>query len=110
MIDYDSTTPTNKGDTNEMPPNATVGRGDSLFAITKVIPTIYILVTFVNSKDPDEIPQNPIFNMISVNCLLIQNLPSEKDSKYHLSRDMRFRTMWYVRPAKPQTSLRIRAV
>ena len=27
-----------------------------------------------------------------------------------LSRDMRFSTMWYVRPAKPQTSLRIRAV
>ena len=28
----------------------------------------------------------------------------------YLSRDMRFPTMWYVRPAKPQTSLRIRAV
>ena len=27
-----------------------------------------------------------------------------------LSRDMRFSTMWYVRPAKAQTSLRIRAV
>ena len=28
----------------------------------------------------------------------------------YLSRDMRFPTMWYVRPAKTQTSLRIRAV
>ena len=28
----------------------------------------------------------------------------------HLSRDMRFPTMWYVRPAKAQISLRIRAV
>ena len=28
----------------------------------------------------------------------------------HMSRDMRFPTMWYVRPAKPQISLRIRAV
>ena len=28
----------------------------------------------------------------------------------HLSRDMRFPTKWYVRPAKAQTSLRIRAV
>ena len=28
----------------------------------------------------------------------------------NLSRDMRFPTMWYVRPAKAQTSLRIRAV
>ena len=27
-----------------------------------------------------------------------------------LSRDMRFPTMWYVRPAKPQISLHIRAV
>ena len=26
-----------------------------------------------------------------------------------LSRDMRFPTIWYVRPAKAQTSLRIRA-
>ena len=29
---------------------------------------------------------------------------------HDLSRDMRFSTMWYVRPAKAQTSLRIRAV
>ena len=28
----------------------------------------------------------------------------------NLSHDMRFPTMWYVRPAKPQISLRIRAV
>ena len=28
----------------------------------------------------------------------------------HMSRDMRFPIMWYVRPAKAQTSLRIRAV
>ena len=29
---------------------------------------------------------------------------------YHLSQCMRFPTMWYERPAKPQISLRIRAV
>ena len=28
----------------------------------------------------------------------------------YMSRDMRFPTIWYVRPAKPQTSLRIRAL
>ena len=28
----------------------------------------------------------------------------------HMSRDMRFPTMWYVRPAKPQISLCIRTV
>ena len=27
-----------------------------------------------------------------------------------MSRDMKFPTMWYVRPAKPQISLRIRTV
>ena len=32
---------------------------------------------------------------------------SEKDK---MSQCMRFPTMWYVRPAKPQISLRIRAV
>ena len=28
---------------------------------------------------------------------------------YHMSRGMRFPTIWYVRPAKAQTSLRIQA-
>ena len=28
----------------------------------------------------------------------------------YMSRDMRFQTMWYVRPVKPQISLRVRAV
>ena len=31
-------------------------------------------------------------------------------TKVHMNRDMRFPTIWYVRPAKPQTSLRICAV
>ena len=33
-----------------------------------------------------------------------------KSDKNNISRHMRFPTMWYVRPAKAQTSLRIRAV
>ena len=32
-----------------------------------------------------------------------------KTTIYNMSRDMRFPTMCYVRPAKPQISLRIRA-
>ena len=35
---------------------------------------------------------------------------SQCKSLYHTSQCMRFPTMWYVRPAKPQISLRIRAV
>ena len=30
-------------------------------------------------------------------------------TQHHMSRYMRFPTIWYVRPAKPQISLRIRA-
>ena len=34
----------------------------------------------------------------------------KQQKRRHLGRGMGFPTMWYVRPAKPQTSLRIRAV
>ena len=35
---------------------------------------------------------------------------SPEKALYNMSQCMRFPTMWYVRPAKPQISLRIRAV
>ena len=35
--------------------------------------------------------------------------PLSRGPRLHMSRDMRFPTMWYVRPAEAQTSLRIRA-
>ena len=35
---------------------------------------------------------------------------TERQRENNMSRDMRFPTMWYVRPAKPQISLRICAV
>ena len=38
------------------------------------------------------------------------NITGSEMYNNYLSRDMRFPTMWYVRPAKPQISLRIRAV
>ena len=55
------------------------------------------------------------------NALLFANIPSGMTNvKHHvwylyrlktnMSYDMRLPTMWYVRPAKPQISLRIRAV
>ena len=37
-------------------------------------------------------------------------LMKEFSEKVNLSRNMRFPTMWYVRPTKAQTSLRICAV
>ena len=43
----------------------------------------------------------------------VWTLPQRDFTHIHIiimSRDMRFPTMWYVRPAKPQISLRIRAV
>ena len=33
-----------------------------------------------------------------------------QEESLHMSRNMKFPTMWYVRPAKPQISLRIGAV
>ena len=36
--------------------------------------------------------------------------PSKKTKTTQLRHDTKFPTMWYVRPAKPQTSLRIRTV
>ena len=61
-------------------------------------------------------PVSPSFD-ISISSLLIRatfingatfHLKAMK--KTYLSRNMRFPTMWYVPPAKAQTSLRIRAV
>ena len=47
----------------------------------------------------------PVQNLLpALKLLLAQNLLQAQ-----MSREMRFPTMWYVRPAKAQTSLRIRA-
>ena len=61
-----------------------------------------------NSEDLDEIPKNAMFHW-RLHCLLNNDL-QKKEIKYYLSRAMRFPTMWYVRPAKAQTSLCICAV
>ena len=45
-----------------------------------------------------------IMNELLLLCQIV------KINTFYLSRDMRFPTMWYVRPATPQISLRIRAV
>ena len=47
-----------------------------------------------------DVPENVAQEMVGLHSLAMK----------HLSRNMRFPTMWYVRPAKAQTSLRIRAV
>ena len=41
---------------------------------------------------------------------LVDNSIDQQIFNIHFSRDMRFSTMWYVRRAEPQISLRIRAV
>ena len=54
-----------------------------------------------------------IFNVIQVSSALTVILFSSAlnaISCNNMSQCMRFPTMWYVRPAKPQNSLRIRAV
>ena len=54
----------------------------------------YTITTQIYKTETDVFPSiSPTFNAI-------------KSCEY-LSRDMRFPTMWYMRPAKAQTSLRI---
>ena len=45
----------------------------------------------------------------SLGSALLKFTQGKKHNTY-LSHDMRFPTMWYVQPAKPQISLRIHAV
>ena len=40
----------------------------------------------------------------------LSHLKAASNESDDLSRDMRFPTMWFMRPAKPQISLRLRAV
>ena len=55
-------------------------------------------------------PPSNILQKGSFKSVKLQNYCLNCISFTYFSRDMRFPTMWYVRPAKPQTSLRIRAV
>ena len=55
-------------------------------------------------------------NLIPFQCIKYQGVveivaykSADSAGKYKMSRDMRFPTMWYARPAKAQISLRIRA-
>ena len=64
-------------------------------------------VAKIVSEYDQEIPQSQTADGRQISPLMhIALLRSEIE----MSRDMRFPTMWYVRPAKAQTSLRIRTV
>ena len=62
----------------------------------------------------ESIPTATVMLQIFLNMMRRQkkNKVLERNGKHSssMSRDMRFPTMWYVRLAKPQISLRIRAV
>ena len=71
----------------------------------------YVVCVFPSQK------KNTVFvaSVLQLYLLLLLCIPLQKQCKYInkniiMSHDMRFPSMWYVRPAKPQTSLRIRAV
>ena len=48
-------------------------------------------------------------NISSISSVTKTLMPSS-ELRYDMSQSVRFPTIWYVRPAKPQISLRIRAV
>ena len=80
---------------------------DMLKLMGKKILKIYLSnILFIKTCDPLFFFLNEYFlifnfSLFSVNVLMLW---------YHLSQCMKFQTMWYVQPAKAQTSLRIRAV
>ena len=45
--------------------------------------------------------------MLKVVKHLKMTAKKDREKVLHMSRDMRFPTMWYMRPAKPQISIRI---
>ena len=49
--------------------------------------------------------EQPVY-LFCIICAKKQRMLTRED----MNRDMRFPTMWYVRPAKPQISLRMSAV
>ena len=54
---------------------------------------------------------DPLFQKNQIHCLSGSIISEEPDTHNDImSHGMRFPTMWYVRPAKAQTSLRMRAV
>ena len=61
---------------------------------------------------PEAFIENVHFEKKGVNNqVTIMHAPSrQRENMNHMSRGMRFLTMWYVRLVKAQTSLRIRAV
>ena len=66
---------------------------------------------FYKLIDKQREKSNPCVNELSVGDSTYSSSSGIlKGWREHLSRDMRFPTMWYVRPAKAKTSLRIRAV
>ena len=74
---------------------------DTTSLYLKKLPTSkYIPLCIMNISHFDTTPLSKFLSFMRVFTRMYQ----------HMSRGMRFPTMLYVRPAKPQTSLRIRAV
>ena len=66
------------------------------------------------SLDPDQAQRN-VGPDLGPNCLQRLSADDDEDAPdemitFKMSQCMRFPTMWYVQPAKPQISLRICAV
>ena len=66
-------------------------------------------VIFYNLKESES---EDVSERINFNKQIVLDICSDLDidlNKNQMSRDMRFPTIWYVRPAKAQTSMPIRA-
>ena len=73
----------------------------------KVLLTAAVIYLFAEKMEASCLS---ICNVIGQIACYYFRLMTYSIGKNHMSRGMGFPTMWYVRPAKPQTSLHIRAV
>ena len=59
---------------------------------------------------PAQCVMNCQINVVCIRDLMLFMLSFSQYKSTHLSHDMRFPTMWYMLPARAQTSLRLGAV
>ena len=81
---------------------------------TSITIAVFLDLRLPNSND---IVSNKIYDKLDgfdfeiINSPFVdENVPRSTPLGVYMSRDMRFPTLWYTRPAKAQISLRVRAV
>ena len=81
----------------------------TLVDIWMIVANLYAANNEVKATQQVGILNFPINRDKTLVALMLSRLETLKRIYQYMSRNMRFPTLWYVRPAKPQISLHIRA-